>query len=147
VLGNEIGISLLRSPVYPDPLADEGIQSFTYSLLPHARSWQEAGVLAEANDLNQPLLVSQITTAGPFELRPLSVHGMPLGLGCLKRREDGEGLIFRVYEPFGGRGDADVVVPAGWRVGGEVNLLEDPVGPFDGSLTPFAVRSWWLRPG
>ena len=35
-LGNELGLSLLRSPVYPDPLADEGRQSFTYALYPHA---------------------------------------------------------------------------------------------------------------
>ena len=26
-LGNELGLSLLRSPVWPDPLADEGAQS------------------------------------------------------------------------------------------------------------------------
>ena len=26
----------LRSPIYPDPLADEGEQSFTYALMPHA---------------------------------------------------------------------------------------------------------------
>ena len=55
-LGNELGLSLLRSPVYPDPLADEGRQSFTYALFPHAGDWLAGGVLAEAEDLNRPLL-------------------------------------------------------------------------------------------
>ena len=36
VRDNVLGLSLVRSPVYPDPLADEGEQSFTYALMPHA---------------------------------------------------------------------------------------------------------------
>ena len=59
-LGNELGLSLLRSPVYPDPLADEGGQSFTYALYPHAGDWLTGGVLAEAEDLNQPLLATPV---------------------------------------------------------------------------------------
>jgi alpha-mannosidase len=58
VLGNVMGLSLLRSPVFPDLLADEGKQRFTYALLPHEGDWFEGGVLAEAEDLNQPLLVT-----------------------------------------------------------------------------------------
>ena len=63
-LGNELGLSLLRSPVYPDPLADEGRQSFTYALFPHAGDWLTGGVLAEAEDLNQPLLCRPVTAGG-----------------------------------------------------------------------------------
>ena len=62
-LGNEIGISLLRSPVNPDALADEGLQSFTYALLPHSGDWLTGGVLAEAEDLNQPLLCKVVDAA------------------------------------------------------------------------------------
>ena len=58
-------LRLLRSPAYPDPLADEGRQSFTYALLPHAGDWLTGGVLAEAEDLNQPLLAKAVTGAGP----------------------------------------------------------------------------------
>ena len=60
--GSELGISLLRSPVYPDPLADEGTQTFTYSLYPHLGSWLEGGVLMEAEDLNRPLLALAVET-------------------------------------------------------------------------------------
>ena len=55
---NVLGLSLVRSPVYPDPLADEGEQRFTYALMPHAGTWHEGGVREEAEDLNQPLLVA-----------------------------------------------------------------------------------------
>ena len=54
---NVLGLSLVRSPVYPDPLADEGEQRFAYALMPHAGAWHEGGVREEAEDLNQPLLV------------------------------------------------------------------------------------------
>ena len=36
----------------------------------------------------------------------VSVDGLPLGIGALKRAEDGNGLILRVYEPHGARGIA-----------------------------------------
>ncbi|MDQ3793432.1 MAG: alpha-mannosidase, partial [Actinomycetota bacterium] len=56
--GNVLGISLLRSPLYPDPLADEGEHRFTYSLLPHPGDWTEAGVTREAFALNSPLFAA-----------------------------------------------------------------------------------------
>ena len=56
VHGNVLGLSLLRSPIYPDALADEGEQAFTYALMPHAGAWHEGGVREEAEALNQPLL-------------------------------------------------------------------------------------------
>ena len=59
VRGNVLGMSLLRSPIYPDPLADEGTQTFTYALMPHAGDWHDGGVREEAEDLNQPLLVKR----------------------------------------------------------------------------------------
>ena len=37
--GNVLRLSLLRSPEWPDPHADEGHHEFTYSLLPHAGGW------------------------------------------------------------------------------------------------------------
>jgi alpha-mannosidase len=54
--GNVLGISLLRSPLYPDPLADEGEHRFTYSLYPHPGDWTAAGVTREAFALNSPLV-------------------------------------------------------------------------------------------
>ena len=58
--GSELGLSLLRSPLWPDPLADEGEQEVVYSLLPHTGTWLEGGVLAEAEDLNRPLLARAV---------------------------------------------------------------------------------------
>ena len=73
VRGNVLGLSLLRSPIYPDPLADEGTQSFTYALMPHAGDWHEGGVREEAEDLNQPLLVSEVSGLAAGTKTPLTV--------------------------------------------------------------------------
>ena len=51
---NVLGLSLLRGPLYPDPLADEGEHRFTYSLFPHAGDWTEAGVAAGSVRAQQP---------------------------------------------------------------------------------------------
>jgi alpha-mannosidase len=141
-VGNELGISLLRSPIYPDPLADEGHHEFTYALCPHVGSWQDAGVLAEAEDLNRPLLARSVKVAGGGSLRPVRVSGIPVALGTLKASEDGDGYVMRCYEPFGARGAVRVEVPAGWVADRELDLLEADAGPRAGSFTPFQVRTW-----
>jgi alpha-mannosidase len=138
--GSELGVSLLRSPVWPDPLADEGEQEIVYALMPHPGRWFEGGVLAEAEDLNLPLPARPVHGSG--SLRPLRVDGLPVALGALKPLEDGGGVLLRVYEPQGGSGRV--------RLGGRtaeagLDLLERETGPPDLELGPFAVRTWRLR--
>ncbi len=70
--GNVLGMSLVRAPIYPDPLADEGEQRFTYALMPHAGAWHEAGVRQEADDLNQPLLARSVTGLAAGSLAPIA---------------------------------------------------------------------------
>jgi alpha-mannosidase len=137
-LGNELGISLLRSPVFPDFLADEGAQSFTYALLPFAGDWLTGGVLAEAQDLNQPLFVQTAqVTDGAWQ----AIATDPaLAISALKPAEDGQGLVLRLYEPAGGTVNPDLRLPAGWHASTTVNLLEEPSADA-GAMGPFAIRS------
>ncbi len=145
VRDNVIGLSLVRSPIYPDPLADEGEQSFTYALMPFAGAWHEAGVRAEAEALNQPLLAMPAKGLADGVMQPLKLEGLPVALAGLKPGEDGEGLILRVYEPSGGRGETTLRLPDGWRAS-SVDLLERAV-EVGASLRPFEVRSWRLERG
>ena len=144
-VGSELGLSLLRSPVWPDPLADEGEQEVVYALLPHAGSWHEGGVLAEAQDLNRPLPALAVGHGAGASLRPLRLGGLPVGLGALKPLEDGGGLVLRAYEPRGGRGRVALDLPDGWRADARLDLLERETGAPDLGLGPFSVGSWRLR--
>jgi alpha-mannosidase len=144
-LHNELGLSLLRSPVYPDPLADEGKQSFTYALFPHQGDWLSGGVLAEAEDLNQPLLVRAVKADAPSAWTAAAADGMALGLSGFKPAEDGSALILRTYEPAGARGKVRLSPAEGWKLGDEVNLLEDRTGRADLSFLPFQIHSWRIE--
>ncbi len=143
VRGNMLGMSLVRAPIYPDPLADEGTQSFTYAIYPHAGDWHEGGVREEAEDLNQPLLTRDVVGLAQGVVSPLTVSGIPAAMSGLKAAEDGKGLVFRVYEPAGRRGDFAVRAD-GWSAA-PVTIMEEPQkrdAALD--LMPFEVRSWKL---
>jgi alpha-mannosidase len=140
--GHVLGLSLVRSPIYPDPLADEGEQAFAYALMPHAGAWHEGGVREEAEALNQPLLAVGASGLAAGELRPLVVEGLPAALAGLKGAEDGGGLALRVYEPAGARGGVTLKLPESWTATG-VDLLERPLDA-PAEARPFEVRSWRL---
>ena len=143
---NVLGLSLLRAPIYPDPLADEGEQSFVYALMPHQGAWHEGGVREEALDLNQPLLATRASGLAAGTETPVAISGIQAGLGGLKASEDGKALVLRVYEPAGGRGRFEVLPRDGWLLSGPVNILEEPADREAGpDLRPFEVRSWLLK--
>lgn len=146
-LHNELGLSLLRSPVYPDPLADEGRQSFTYALYPHSGDWLTGGVLAEAEDLNQPLICRTVATEADATWTAVAVEGLAVGLSGFKAAEDGNGLILRTYEPAGARGAVELSLAKDWKIAGEVDILEERVGDADLWFTPFRIHSWRIERG
>lgn len=141
-----LGVSLLRSPVYPDPLCDEGVQRFTCALLPHEGDWVEGRVREEAADLNQPLVWKAASGVAAGVTTPLGVSGIPVALSGLKPAEDGNGLILRVYEPAGASGSVSVAAAPGWTVGESVTLLEEADGRTD-AVRPFDLRSWRIVKG
>ena len=119
VRGNVLGLSLVRSPVYPDPLADEGEQRFTYALMPHAGAWHEAGVRAEAEALNQPLLGLRRCRAPPRARAPAERStGLAVALAGLKPAEDGAGLGAARLRTRRRAGRGDVGAARGMAVGG-----------------------------
>src|SRR5215210_468985 len=122
---NVLGISLLRGPLYPDPLADEGEHRFTYSLFPHPGDWTEAGVTREALSLNSPLVIKQAGVEPP-EYGFLRAAGVELALGALKPAEDGRGEVLRLYEPHGARGECVLRFARPIESVQRTNLLEEP---------------------
>jgi alpha-mannosidase len=143
--GNVLGLSLLRSPMYPDPLADEGHHDFTYALYPHPGDWTQAGVVEEAFALNSPLVAVRAETGGgmlPAEWGFVRAEGVTLVLGSLKRAEDGRGAILRLYEPHGARGRCALRFALPVRRAERTNLMEETEGPVDveGDALRFEVR-------
>jgi alpha-mannosidase len=145
---NVLGMSLLRSPMYPDPLADEGDHRFTYSLFPHPADWTQARVMEEAFALNSPLFAAPGPPAGalPAESGLVRVEGLAVALGSLKMSEDGRAVVLRMYEPRGARGGCALRFARGVERVERTNLLEESEGEVeirDGAvrleLRPFEV--------
>lgn len=132
--GNTMRLSLLRSPKFPDPTADRGLHVFSYALMPHAGGWREAEVVAEAARFNQPIVFveadgSPVAATSVTELGPsgsfVECEDPNLVLDTVKRAEDGDALILRLYETHGARGTARVRVPAGLKTVLFTDILEE----------------------
>jgi alpha-mannosidase len=124
-LANELRVSLLRAPKWPDPKADMGSHAFVYALMPHAGGWQEGGVVGEAARMGSPLRWAATEPAGGgWSFARVEDPG--LVLDTIKRAEDSDALILRFYEAHGARGRAVVRLGVPFTRAFRCNLLEDP---------------------
>jgi alpha-mannosidase len=128
--GNTLRLTLLRSPVWPDPNADQGPQHFTYELYPHPGSWKTALTVHRGYELNTPLLAQQVfahTGAMPATHSFVALDNPNVTLSAVKKAEDANALIFRMYEWAGQPTEVKLHVPAGAQYAIETNLMEDPL--------------------
>jgi len=102
IRGSVMRLSLLRAPTHPDPTADRGRHEFTYALMPHTGDFREAGVIAAAEDLNAPLRIARGKPAK--ERRSLiEIDTRQVVADAIKRAEDSDATVVRLYEAWGGR--------------------------------------------
>ncbi len=142
--GNVLRLSLLRSPEWPDPHADEGPHEFTYSLYPHAGAWREAATVRRGYELNYPLIALGTTThagALPLEKSFLQLQSDNVVLTALKRPEDDNSLIVRFYEWAGKESDVKLQLPSGTESASETDLMEKPLAPLSMSENAVTVHT------
>jgi len=129
--GNVLRLTLLRSPTWPDPEADQGHHHFHYALYPHAGTWKEAMTVRHGWEYDYPLQ-AVVTTAHagslPAEHSFASVEPDNVVLTAVKKAEDANGLIFRVYEWAGKDATVEFHVPPGATGATVTNLMEKPEG-------------------
>jgi alpha-mannosidase len=130
-VGNVLRLTLLRSPTWPDPDADQGHHHFHYALYPHAGTWKDALTVRHGWEYDYPLQ-AVVTTAHagslPAEHSFASVSPENVVLTAVKKAEDANGLIFRVYEWAGKETTAEFHVPPGATGATVTNLMEQPEG-------------------
>lgn len=116
VAGNDLRISVVRGAPYghltprtlaPNPVRryqDQGMQTLRVLLVPHAGSWQDAGVPRIAEEFTTPVpVVYQGVHGGsrPQSDSFLSVDVPNVIVSAVKKPEQGGGLILRCYETSG----------------------------------------------
>ena len=153
--GNVLRLSLLRSPEWPDPHADEGHHEFTYSIYPHAGTWRQALTVRQGYDLNYPLLVHKAdkhSGALPEAHSFLSVGQDNVVVTAMKKAEDGEDYIIRFYEWAGKTGDVHLQFSVPVQSASEANLMEKPAGSLNAKgnevivpTKPYEIRTVQVR--
>jgi len=147
--GNVMRLSLLRSPIDPDPTADEGEHRFTYSVYPHGGDWRN-GTVHQGMELNAPLLAYEAphgAGALPSVDALASVEVENVFVDTVKKAEDSDAVVVRVYEGFGQRGAVTLVLGRRPRRISECDLMEENEErlKLDGSSLRFYVRPFEIR--
>src|SRR5271170_7795317 len=130
-VGNTLRITLLRSPTWPDAEADRGHQHFVYSIYPHTGNWKQAQTVRRGYELNDPLKTTQVfahTGTLPGEHSWAAVENPNVTLTAIKKAEDSDALVFRMYEWAGTTSQVKLHIPPGATYAVESNLMEKPEG-------------------
>lgn len=100
--GNNIKISLLRSTEYPGEKADLGEHSFRYAIYPHPNAFETSDVTEKAYAYNTAIYNKN---AAEF----LNFVSDSCIIESIKKAENGNGIVVRLYEAKGLQGSFDFV--------------------------------------
>ncbi len=124
-----IGLSMLKSATHPNPAADKEHHSFTFVIYLHQGDFREARTVDRAYALNNPLTCVRKEQEGgrlPAAWSAVSVDAPNVIVEVVKRAEDGDGTIVRMYEAFNRRTEATVTLGLPAARVFDCNLLEEP---------------------
>lgn len=133
---NRIELTLLRSPIHPDPTSDIGTHAFSYAILPHGGDRETSQVHRRAYEFNVDLETAEREAAdvedyGCRDGSFLAVVPPEIVVEMIKQADDEDGVIIRSYEACGTTSDASMsVVPAPSLASApvtETDLLERPI--------------------
>ncbi|MCX5675368.1 MAG: glycosyl hydrolase-related protein [Planctomycetota bacterium] len=133
--GSTLRLTLIRSTYEPDPLPEIGDHTIRMCLLPHGRQPAVADLVRLGAGFNHPLLVVAVDTHGgrlPPEAATIAAQSAAnVIISSVKKAEDGEALIFHLYETAGQQTKARITLNphvAGRPIkADEVDLLERPL--------------------
>jgi alpha-mannosidase len=159
---NVVRLTLLKSGIYPDAHADEGLHRFTYSLLPHVGDWREAQSVRHGYELNVPVVcvagqrksisTSLVSAKGIKSSSFIMVDCAHVIVETVKPAEDGDGLIVRLYEAHNQRGHGTLTFATSILSAQECNLLEKQINDvccqgnsLSFQVKPFEIKTYRVR--
>lgn len=151
VHGSEFRLSLLKSGTHPDERGDAGRHTFTYALLPHACGFGPQ-VIRAAYELNLPVTSARCSAEAAPQASLLQVAADNVIVESVKRAEDGDGVVVRLYEAGAARSRVGVTLEGRFSQVWETNLLEERRervtvvnGVIELVFRPFEVKTLYLR--
>lgn len=155
VSGTDMRITLLKSGIYPNPDADKEVHHFVYSLYPHEKGWREAGTVAMAYELNNPMIARCLDCQDgilPSSLSTIRVSDPHVVVETVKKAEADDAWIIRLYECYNSSKPVTLTLfrPIAYAV--ECDMLEedDVEIPFEGNqikleVKPFEIKTLKVR--
>ncbi|WP_199563480.1 MULTISPECIES: glycoside hydrolase family 38 C-terminal domain-containing protein [unclassified Oceanispirochaeta] len=143
-------LSLIKSAIEPNPDADKEIHEFTYSLYPHRGQWQDARTVQEAYSLNCPLYSEEIAvqrgTLGREECFA-SVDRDNILIEVIKKAEDRDEIIIRLYECYNRRTNTDITFAQSIESLCECDLHENKGEElwFDGKIARLSFKPYEIK--
>jgi len=150
---NQLRLTLLRSPTWPDPTSDRGIHHFTYAIYPHAGDWRSAHTVQKGYELNTPLQVIKIESEklDPHSrnLAPssqlLNLSAANLILMALKISAE-QKLIMRFYEAYGKECTVNINSDLNLTIDTKIDALErDSQEQINGIVKPYKIVTYQLN--
>jgi alpha-mannosidase len=147
IFGNTIRLDLVRSSYEPDPLPELGHHTVRFAVQPHVGAWTPSAATRAGYDFNLPLnVVSATQQTGDLPSRGglVEILSPNVMLSGLKKAEDSDGLVLRLYEMEGTATEAKVhldgrlVPPNASAV--ETDVLEQPLASNTASLSDGVLR-------
>jgi len=147
-------LTLLKSGKYPNPKADREEHRFVYSLYPHSGDWKDGSTVKMGYQLNVPVY-AKVEQAHKGSLPPvlsmIAVDCDNVIIETVKKAEDSDDLIIRMYECYNKRTNAKVTFFKPLLRVVECNLMEKEIQPievqdntFSFQIKPYEIKTFKL---
>lgn len=121
-------VTLVTTPLFPDPAADQQPSPVHLALIPHRGSWYEANIMARAHAFTETAWVDEQLTDRDVCTRHAPLTGLPSNIALLtvKSAEDGSGdWIYHLGEMWGDRTEFVVKWPIPVVQVSRIDLVEE----------------------
>ncbi|BBE31497.1 alpha-mannosidase [Tepiditoga spiralis] len=148
---NNMRITLIKSGIEPDKMADNGNHEFVYSIMPHVGDWFDANTTKEAFELNYPLIAKTTNKSGNLTSIKsfIEVEETSVILDTVKKSEDENAFILRFYEYSNANDTVKVKLNSNIKILEECNLLEEKEknvefnkNIFEFTIKPFEIKTF-----
>lgn len=141
---SELKMTLLTSPKYPNPEADMGKHTISYSLFAHDGNARKGDVVKEAYKFNQPLTAVEVRGNGSLEneFSLINISSSTVIAETVKQAECGSGTVVRMYQSANKTEKISVTLNTDYRKSFFCDMLENQIKEINTAelqIKPFEV--------
>lgn len=107
----QMQLTLIKSGIFPNPQADIGAHTFTYSIMPHMGDYREGRVSEEAYDLNTKVIRGDLAAGRQGTWSFVQMTEPNIVIETIKLAYEGDGVVLRLYENHGKRVNVQMRFP------------------------------------